>query len=76
MSNEIENMNKQEDYITKGKDANGVFTMHKKLFASDSFEIEDNFGMLYAYILSSNFSNIRHENISRKLMYYIMEFTY
>jgi hypothetical protein len=72
----VENMNKPEDYVIKGKDENGSFIMHKKLFVNDSFEIEDTFGMSYAYILFLNYSNIEHENLSRRLLYYIMDFTY
>jgi len=72
----IENMHDPEDYIMKGKDKDGSFELHKKIFVKDSSEIEDSFGMLYAYILFSNFSNIDPENISRRLMYYIMEFSY
>ena len=72
----IENMQVTDDYITEGKDKDGSFTLHKKVFVKDSYEIEDNFNMFYAYILFSNFSSINPDNISRRLMYYIMEFTY
>jgi len=72
----IENMHDPEDYIMKGKDKDGSFELHKKIFVKDSPEIEDSFSMLYAYILFSNFSSIDQNNISRRLMYYIMEFTY
>jgi hypothetical protein len=72
----IENMQVTEDYITGGKDKDGSFTLHKKILVKDSYEIEDSFSMIYAYILFSNFSSIDPDNISRRLMYYIMEFTY
>jgi hypothetical protein len=72
----IEHMDEVEDYVIEGKDINGSFTVRKRLYVNDTFEIEDNFGMIYAYILFSNFSNIDRENISRRLMYYILEYTY
>jgi hypothetical protein len=72
----IDNMNEAGDYIKKGKDSDGSFTIYKKLYVNDSDEIEDNFGMSYAYILYFNFENIKQHSISRRLMYYILEFTY
>ena len=72
----IENMNEGDDFIIEGKDTNGSFELHKKLYVNDSYEIDDNFGMAYAYIIYFNLSNIDQEKISRRLMYYIMEFTY
>jgi hypothetical protein len=77
--NEIDNLkrtiNEQDNYITKGNDANGSYIIYKNLYINDSFKIEDNFGMAYAFVLYFN-NNIDPEKISRRLMYYIMEFTY
>ena len=80
-NNEIDSLIKNSDdseefIISEGSDLNGSFITHKKLFKNDSDEIEDNFSMMYAMIIHSNLENIRQENISRRLMYYILEFTY
>ena len=72
----IENVNEEDDFIINGKDTDGSFELYKNLYVNDSYEIEDNFGMVYAYIVYFNLSNIDQEKISRRLMYYIMEFTY
>ena len=77
--NEIDNLiktiNEQDNYIIKGNDINGSYSIYKNLYANDSSEIEDNFGIAYAYILYFN-NNIDPGKISRRLMYYILEFTY
>ena len=72
----IENMNEAGEYIFEGKDTNGSFSVEKRLYFDDSYEFEDYFGMIYAYIIFSNLNRIKQENISRRLMYYILEYTY
>jgi hypothetical protein len=72
----IENLYETDDIYLEGNDQYGDYIINKKLFAEEAYEIADRFGMFYAYNVYLNFSKIDPSKINRRLMYYIMEFTY